>query len=231
MNIHNGTLSLWQTTNNGTINVGNNATLTFHTHFTAPTFTQNAGSLLLHGGTVSNSLATLNIAGGTLGGNGIITGNVSLTTGILSPGNSAGNLTISNDLSVSSATIWNIEIGGTVQGVDYDFLSEGGFSAFDVNNSFLQVGLLGSFTPDSMDTFTIFSSNSAILGTFGNLDGLGRVNFAEGSFLVNISGNDIILSNFVAIPEPHTATLVFAATLAGLALARKNRRSRPVRSS
>jgi hypothetical protein len=214
MNINSGTLSVGVSLSNaGDIEVASGATLTFGA---GATYTQTAGSLLLAGGSVSKSGSALAINGGLLGGSGTINGSVAITSATLAPGNSAGNLTISGDLTVTADTIWNFEIGGTNQGTQYDFVSEAGSTQFNLNESTLQLSLINSFTPDPLDTFTIFSSNNSILGTFGNLDGFGRAHFTEGSFLVTSSGNQIILSDFQAVPEPSSAALLLISILMGV---------------
>lgn len=226
MEVNSGTLSIWTLTNQGSITVGSGATLTFHDHTTSTggAYTQTSGSLILDGGSVVKTGNALAINGGSIGGSGTITGNVSMTAASLNPGNSPGALNIAGDLSVTADTIWNFEIGGTTQGSEYDFVIEAGSLAFNVNNSTLQLSLINSFTPTALDTFTIFSSNAGILGTFSNLDSFDRVHFAQGSFHVGISGNNITLSDFEVIPEPGTAgLLVVAALLSGL-LHRRRRR-------
>jgi hypothetical protein len=214
MNINSGTLSVGVSLSNaGDIEVASGATLTFGA---GATYTQTAGSLLLAGGSVSKSGSALAINGGLLGGSGTINGTVAMTSATLAPGNSAGNLTINGDLTITADTIWNLEIGGTNQGTQYDFVSEAGSTQFNLNGSTLQLSLINSFTPDPLDTFTIFSSNNSILGTFGNLDGFGRAHFTEGSFLVTSSGNQIILSDFQPVPEPSSAALLLISTLVGV---------------
>jgi hypothetical protein len=216
--VNSGTLDMWNLTNSGAITVGSGATLTFHDHntFVGGIYTQTAGSLLLAGGNVVKTGNALAINGGILGGSGTINGTVAMTSATLAPGNSPGSLIINGDLTVTSATLWDFEIGGTIQGTQYDFVSEAGSTQFNLNGSTLQLSLINSFTPDPLDTFTIFSSNNSILGTFGNLDGFGRVNFSQGSFLVTSSGNQIILSDFQPVPEPSSAALLLISTLLGV---------------
>jgi hypothetical protein len=216
--VNSGTLDMWNLTNSGAITVGSGATLTFHDHntFVGGIYTQTAGSLLLAGGSVVKTGDALAINGGLLGGSGTINGTVAMTSATLAPGNSPGSLIINGDLTVTSATLWDFEIGGTTQGTQYDFVSEAGSTQFNLNGSTLQLSLINSFTPDPLDTFTIFSSNNSILGTFGNLDGFGRAHFSEGSFLVTSSGNQIILSDFQPVPEPSSAALLLISTLLGV---------------
>jgi hypothetical protein len=215
--VNSGTLNVWRLKNSGAITVGSGTTLTFHDSVGLPNFyTQTAGSLLLAGGNVVKTGDALAINGGVLGGNGTINGSVAMTSATLAPGNSPGSLIINGDLTVTSATLWDFEIGGTTQGTQYDFVSEAGSTPFDLNGSTLQLSLINSFTPDPLDTFTIFSSNNSILGTFGNLDGFGRVNFSQGSFLVTSSGNQIILSDFQPVPEPSSAALLLISILVGV---------------
>ena len=181
------------------------------------------GTLVLNGTSSIGGLITVQAGG--LGGSGTIVGNVAVVAATLAPGNSAGAFTIDGDLTVTAATIWDFQIGGTAQGTQYDFLSEAGAAQFNLNGGTLQLSLIDSFTPGALDTFTIFSSNNAILGTFGNLDDFGRVTVNGGSFLVSVSGSNVTLSNFAAVPEPATWGAILA--FAMLAFAAMRRRHAP----
>ncbi len=78
--------------------------------------TVNGGELRVNNttgsGTGTNAVTVNN--GGTLGGTGIIRGAVTVNTGgTLAPGASAGTLTISNNLTLSSGAVLNFELGAT----------------------------------------------------------------------------------------------------------------------
>ena len=207
--------------NSGVVNV-NSGTLNY-----AGQFTQTAGSLNLLGGSISGILP-LNIQGGTVTGNGTITGSVVNSGGTIAPGVGSGAISISGDLSLGNSSTLSIEIGGLAQGTQYDFLSEAGSFALTLDGtltlSFIN-GFQGSVSPT--DTFTVFTSNQVLLGAFDNVANGARLNLANapGSFQVNYGAGspfgapNVVLSAFV-IPEPSAAVLV-ALGFASLVLRRR----------
>ncbi len=71
--------------------------------------------------------------GGSLGGIGTFGGNVSISDGVLAPGNSAGTLTINGNLSLAPASVLNYEFGqaGVVGGPLNDLTVVGGNLTLD----------------------------------------------------------------------------------------------------
>ncbi len=70
---------------------------------------------------------SVGVNGGTFGGSGTLTGSVDVADGTIAPGNSPGTLIIAGDLSLSSASILEFELGsptGTA-GVDSDLIDGG----------------------------------------------------------------------------------------------------------
>ena len=87
-----------------TVLTGNSAAFAGTTNVTAGTLSVN--------GTLGSAASTMNVSGGgTLGGSGTIGGNVSITNGILAPGNSPGTLTINGNLVLAGSSILNYELG------------------------------------------------------------------------------------------------------------------------
>ena len=194
------------------------------------TFTNNGGSLFLAGGNTSFA-GGLNVGTGTLGGTGTITANVT-AGGLVSPGNSPGRLNIAGNLTLLATSTSLFELGGTVQGTSYDFLSVSGTAIFDGT---LQLKFVNSFQQSAQptDTFTLLTASNALNTSFANVangaqlltvDGLGKftVNFGSGS---PFAANSLVLSNFVAVPEPSTWALLIAGTLL-VACQRRRRSSR-----
>jgi autotransporter-associated beta strand protein len=153
---------------------------------------QNIGTLVLtgantySGGTtvdqgilsVNGSLAsgvTVN-ANGTLRGIGTINGN-SLIAGNLAPGNSPGNLTFANALTLTPTATLQIDIDGTGTGNgsgNYSRLSTGGvFTAAGRLNPVLPPNIDGkassSFKPVIGQNFTSVNAAGGIAGTFSGL--------------------------------------------------------------
>ena len=118
-------------------------------------YTQTAGSLLLG----TSVAAPANIAvgaggmlvnGGTLGGSGVITGNVSMGAATLAPGYSPGSLTISGNLTLGATSTTTIELGGTTSGSGFDVINVGGTVTL---GGTLNVNQFGGFVPVAGNTF------------------------------------------------------------------------------
>jgi len=96
-----------------------------------------------------------------------------------------------------------LEIGGT-----------GSADRIIAPNAFLQGALAVSFTNgfhagvQPGDTFTLLStvSTNGLTGTFNGLANGARFLTADGfgTFQISYAGNALLLSNFVAVPEPST---------------------------
>jgi hypothetical protein len=192
-------------------------------------YAQTAGvTQLTDPGSALTVLAGLTLSGGSLKGNGVVNGNVNNSAGTISPGNSPGMLTINGKLGMGSGAVFQAEIGGTGQGTQYDFLSDNGVTTL---GGALQILLVDGFTPTGSQTFTILSDTGALTGVFSNVASGGRILAGSGpsSFQVNygpgsaFGSNNVVLSNFTAVPEPGTLVLVGAAALTGLNVRRRRR--------
>jgi subtilase-type serine protease len=199
------------------------------------TFNFNGGTLNTRSTTVSNgspfivgngtSSATLNLLGGThsfangltissnavLSGKGSIQGGLTLA-GTLAPGNSPGVVTNFGNLTMQSSGTLDMQLGGTAQGTEYDFMRDiGGTVTFD---GMLRLSFIDGFQTNVLnsETFTLLTADSSLLGSFDNvLDGQ-RLMTADGfgSFLVNYGGPNLVLTDFQisSIPEPATLALL-----------------------
>lgn len=159
-------------------------------------FVFNSGKVALGSASVDNGLpflvgdgtgsAELDLTGG-LGkryafGGGLVVTNHAVLTG---SGTLAGETTLHGTL--------RVRIGGTVPGTQHDALAAPG-QTFTLAGALLDVRLAGGFVPASTDTFTVLTAG-ALAGTFGNLTPGGRIGMGEdGSFLVDVTGNEIVLS-------------------------------------
>jgi hypothetical protein len=171
----------------------------------------------------------LNLGTGTLGGSGTITAASVTAGGLVSPGNSPGQLNLSGNFTLLSTSTFLVELAGNTQGVNYDFLSVGGSAALAGN---LSLSFLSGFqnTATFANTFTGLTAAN-VSGTFTNVasgqrlftsDGFGsfQVNYGAGSAF---GANNIVLNNFVPIPEPSTYALL-AVGLGAIALIAHRRR-------
>lgn len=118
----------------------------------------------------------------------------------LSPGSSAGRLNVDGNLTPGSGSEFIMEIGGTTQTTEHDFLFFP-TGLLDVTHTSLRLRFINNFqnTINPADSFTLIRSAQPITGTFANVVN-GRVPTADGSgsFEVSLqSGNTlIVLRNF-----------------------------------
>ncbi len=183
-------------TNNGIITAADGANIAI------VAFTNN-GTLALHNGTVTST--NLAVGSGMLTGSGTITGNVTLSS---DPSTLAFNL------------------GGETQGTQYDSLTINGNMTLAGN---LELTLTNGFVPLAGDSFTVLTVGSgyALSGAFLDAANGGRLvdTNGTGSFLVNYGSgayaNEIVLTNFQAVPEPATLALLAIACAEMLLLKRR----------
>ena len=215
-------------TNTGTL-LAQAGTLAFTT-----TFTNTGGSILAAGGNFSFS-GGIDVGTGTLGGTGTITGNVT-AAGNVSPGSSPGQLTIAGNLTLASTSRLLIELGGTNKGVNYDFLNVtgtaqlGGELRLSFVNGFQNAVPVGAefvvVTAASLANPTTFSfSNVAPGQRLLTTDGFGsfQVDYGSTSAFPALT-NSVVLSNFVAVPEPSTYGMLSLGAVAVFASWRRRRR-------
>jgi autotransporter family porin len=175
-------------------------------------YIQTAGTTRVDGTIQTSAGSSIVIVSGSLEGKGTVNANVT-NSGTISPGLSAGALSIVDDLSLTSSSIIRIELGGTTQGTQYDLLSEAGTIPLTLAGT-LSVSFLNGFesTVQASDTFTIIASNQAITGAFTNLVG-GRIEADDsfgnlaGTFALNLAGNNVTLGSWIPVPEPATGAL------------------------
>ena len=92
-----------------------------------------------------------------LSGNGLIEADVINSGGVISPGHSAGTLTINGDLTQLVDATLAIELGGLTQGSQFDFVQVSG--AVQLGGT-LEVSLIDSFAPSAGDRFDILDGAS-----------------------------------------------------------------------
>lgn len=166
----------------------------------------NAGTLLANNGSGSatGSGAVLVLSGATLGGDGSISGSVTINSGgFLAPGSSTGDLTVGN-VTFQAGSTFLVELGGLTPGTQHDRLNV--TSAASLNGT-LDVSLFGGFVPNIGDTFTILSAGNRA-GTFTSIVTQGF----DASVAYN--GNQVTLT-VTAIPEPAAAAVLGLAVLGG----------------
>jgi len=141
-------------------------------HYTGTTAV-NAGTLFAANstGSATGSGAVTVASDGMLGGMGIIGGAVH-NQGIIAPaisvapGTSVGILTFQDDYLQDTNGILDVEIGGTMAGVEHDRLVVSGAAELD---GVLYVTLIGGYEPAHGDTFDVLIAGS-ILGEFASVE-------------------------------------------------------------
>ena len=197
-------------TNTGTLAV-NAGTLILGSTFT------NSGALALAGGATLQSSGTISLGTSTLSGTGTVSAPSVTAGGLVSPGNSSGNLSLTGNLTLLATSTLLVELGGTVPGTGHDFLGVGGTAALagTLSLRFL-AGFEAFVSPTS--TFTVLTASGAggLTGSFSNIangaqlltsDGRGlfQVNYGPSSAF---AANSLVLSHFVPVPEPSTYVLL-----------------------
>ncbi|MGB0991940.1 MAG: beta strand repeat-containing protein [Akkermansiaceae bacterium] len=146
-------------TNKGTVNA-NSGTLRFMT-----SYTQTSGNLTLAGGTVE-ATTTLNIQGGELNGNGNISGNTTVGPATLAPGASAGEIDMDGDLTLSSGSSLELEIGGLTKATEYDTFNVSGQLTL---GGTLTVSFINGFTPPAGSSFNLWDATTTA-GAFSTIN-------------------------------------------------------------
>ena len=163
-------------------------------------------------------------AGATLSGAGIVGGPVTIG-GALSPGNSAGILTVNNQVTFEAGSTFNVEVNGLDAGSGYDQLKTTG----PVSLAGLLAVSFGSFAPTGHDMlFLVDNTGSfATTGTFQYADDsrLGTFNGYDWYITYDANnvatpslngGNDIAIYSS-SVPEPSSVVLLAAGAISVVA--------------
>ena len=184
--------------------------------YTGPT-TVSGGTLIING---TSNVPTTVQSGAILGGNATV-GNLTITGGTLSPGNSPGIIN-SDSLSLDSISTLHVELSGNtgspVAGTNYDQTNVSG--SVSLGSASLTLVELGDYAFVENSLFFIVGNDGSdsVLGTFAGL-GQNSVFYVGGhayqiSYAGNLAtlsfsgGNDVVL---MAIPEPSTCLLLVSA--------------------
>ena len=186
--INGGTLRFNATVNSsGLVDVGN-STLT-----ATGTYTQSAGTFRLAGGSVQSSNA-LNFQGGLIDAFGNINAAI-MNNAMLRPALGGSGLNVTGNISLLSASNLVFQLGGLVQGSEYGFI---GVNGTVLLGGQLVLSFVNGFQASGSDVFTLMITNG-LSGSFLNIASGGRLTTSDGSgsFLVDYSQNNLVLSNFV----------------------------------
>ena len=171
--------------------------------------TVEAGTLILDGSITSE----VRVNGGMLAGSGTARAVSVNSGGTLSPGNSAGILSVVGNLTLSLGATYLVDLNGTAVGTQYDQTSVTG--AIILRDAVLLLRIGGPLLAG--EQFTILNNDGAeaVTGHFSGLPEGGT--FMAGNQIFTISyqgsdGNDVVLT--AVVPEPAT----WASLCAGIAL-------------
>jgi fibronectin-binding autotransporter adhesin len=145
-------------------------------------------------------------SGGTLAGNGT-TGNVTSQGGIISPGNSPGEVN-SGNLTLDSSSSLVEQIGGTTPGTGYDQINVTG--TVSLGSATLNTSLYNGFEPSLSDVYTIINNDGsdAVTGTFAGLAQGATFTVGDVTFTISYTGgtgNDVTLTATTVPGAPDTA--------------------------
>jgi T5SS/PEP-CTERM-associated repeat protein len=137
---------------------------------------------------------------------GTFNGSLTNTGGTLAPGHSPGTTMITGNYAQQGSATLEIEIGGSTQGTQFDFVNLAGNALLDGQ---LNLVLTNGFTPTFVQTFVILDAAS-LTGAFDNVLNNERLATSDGSgsFLVHYGASStfdptqIVLSNFLAVTLP-----------------------------
>jgi len=214
----------------------------------------NEGKLKLDG-IIASSITVAN--GASLGGHGVINGNVSMSAGsTIAAGGSVGNLTVGS-LTITSGTqvAWEVYDANGVAGVDYDKITVNG--ALDLsglsgaNRATLVLSSLsdplanlpgnaGLFDASLNHTFTLFTYGSLNLGSNTDVTSLFSIDkslvrdgagvLVDGVFSLSDTGSAINLVYTSAVPEPSTYGLSVGFLALAVVAVRRQRRKAPAQT-
>ncbi|MFO0874239.1 MAG: hypothetical protein U0575_09745 [Phycisphaerales bacterium] len=181
---------LWASVGNITINPGpffNGGAVLINAGRTisrAGAYTQTAGGTSVDGTLALSGGGTMQLQGGTLSGNGQVTGGlVNNTGGTVAPGSSAGLLSLGAGYTQAVNGALDVQIGGLVPGTQYDQLAVTGNASLAGT---LRVSRINGFLPVPSDEFTILTTTGTRTGTFGIVESCDDVSVVYGTNFVKV---------------------------------------------
>jgi hypothetical protein len=184
-----GTLNLNQVTLSGSLENSGTLNVTNGTSSVAGTFTQSGILDVASGASFAKIGGFTNT--GTISGRGTIAvGSTGLLTnsGTVRPGASPGTLNITGNFTQGPSGTLFMELGGTSQGVNYDWLNITGTANL---GGTLQVALFGGFAPVAGNAFGLINAAGGASGTFAQINTPAGYNFSS-SYGANLFNLDLL---------------------------------------
>lgn len=168
------------------------------------------GSLILSPGSQIGSASSQNAVdvGGTLGGSGTLLGDLHVSGGLLSPGESVGQLTITGNLDLDGVV--KMELASLES---FDTINGGGGNL--TLGGTLAIYFLDGYLPGINDTFQIFTGFASASGVFSD------INFSTPGYTGSFDPSTGVLS-VVSVPEPSTWQALIIFSLLALAVSRRH---------
>jgi autotransporter-associated beta strand protein len=155
--------------------------------------TVSAGTLLVDGSTAAGSAVKVNA--GILGGSGTVNGSVTGGGGAISPGDPEANPGKLNTgaVSATAASTLKVQLNGTNQGVNYDWLNVAG----TVNLNNIALNATCGYAAANNDALTIVTSTGLISNTFSNAAANAIIPISGQNFQVIYNANSVILKRII----------------------------------
>jgi DNA-binding beta-propeller fold protein YncE len=173
----------------------NSTSANFRAATSASEFTQSAGEINLNHLLI---LGPMTINGGVLRGQGVIAGDLTNNSGFISPGNSAGTITVLGNFAQAADGTLIVENGGPVGGQS-DMLQIAGSATLGGR---LDIKTIGNYAPDPADTFSPLSYSS-VGGSFASVS-------SNATFTVGATG--ALSANNINAPQPSSGQPLNIAT-------------------
>ncbi len=151
-----------------------------------------SGGLVVNGRLLDTAIT---VNGGTLSGDGKVAATAVQSSGVLSPGDSPGILTVAS-VSLATGSTFNEELGGTAVGRKYAQMVIPAGGTVTLDNPALNISFLDGFLPKVGQRFVIINNQggSSVVGTFsqGSMDTVDGytfgINYAGGA------GDNVVLT-------------------------------------
>ena len=137
------------------------------------------------------------LEGGVLGGNGTVNSTVANDGGTVAPGDSAGALAVAGNYTQTGNGTFEVELGGSTPGIDFDTLAVGGNAAL---GGTISIRLLGDFMPAMGQSFVVLTAGS-VSGLMGCLDadelaaGYFRVVYGDTTVTLVVATDPLVLGD------------------------------------
>ncbi len=136
-------------------------------------------------------IGNVSLEGGVLSGSGLIAGNLTNSAGFVSPGHSAGMITVAGDFAQSADGTLIVEEGGPLPNQFDQVMCTGSASL----GGSLDIKLIDGYTPDTADTLSPIAASN-VSGSFSSVSSNAQA---------AVTADGVLLSVDPALPSPQAA--------------------------